>query len=158
MCPGTVPNVSRDESGATLVESAIILPFLVLMVVATFDLGAALNHYLILNRIVYEGTRYAATIPGLKTGEFNNVSLNPEKHADVRDRIVSLISTSELVRRNGYTTGEFEIVTKNSANNWITVTLTVHYHSIFGFFNQMPIKISATGPYLSQTAKEVYGY
>ncbi len=153
------PSRLDDQKGATLVESAIVLPFLLMMVVATYDLGGALNQYLILNRIAYEGTRYAATLPGLKIGEFTPASLNPEKHTEICDRIRALIETSDLVERAGYDPDEFSIVTSNVNNNWVTVVLTVNYRSIFGFFNQMPIKISATGPYLSQAPDaKVYAF
>ena len=148
----------KNEKGATLIESAIVLPFLMMMVVATYDLGGALNQYLILNRIVYEGTRYAATLPGLKLGSYTAQSADSEKHAEIRDRIQSLINTSDLVERNGYSPGEFVVTTANTNNNWVTVSLTVHYHSLFGFFSQMPIKITATGPYLSQSPDAQYGY
>lgn len=133
-----------DEKGTTFIECAIVLPFLAFMVVATYDLGGALNQYLSLTRVVYEGARYAATLPGLELGEYTVVASNAQNQNHVRDRVV------DLLRRSGFDPATFTVVrTKNDNNQWVSITLERPYQSMFGFFNNMPIRVSASGPYLS---------
>lgn len=49
----------RRNPGQSLIEFALILPLLLLVVMALFDIGRAVFHYSILNTAVREGTRYA---------------------------------------------------------------------------------------------------
>src|SRR5689334_4871566 len=91
-----LPRKSKEnEKGATMLECAIVLPFLAFMIVATYDLGGALNQYLSLTRVVYEGARYAATLPGLEVGEYT-VASGAQNQNQVRDRVV------DLLRRSGF--------------------------------------------------------
>ncbi len=137
---------NENEKGATFIECAIVVPFLAFMVIATYDLGGALNQYLSLTRVVYEGARYAATLPGLELGEYIVVSGNAQNQNQVRDRVV------DLLRRSGFDPSTFTLVkTSNDNNQWVSITVERPYESLFGFFNNMPIKVSATGPYLSLT-------
>ena len=145
-----------SERGAAIVEGAAVLPFLVMMILATYDLGGALNQYLTLTRIVYEGARYAATLPGLETNHDNGdepykiisgsqAGPIPMNQSLVRQRIVDLLGKSSF-QWTSFTL----IQTGNDQNIWVSITLEKPYESFFGFFNNMPIRVSASGPYLSQ--------
>lgn len=145
----------KEDSGVALLEGAIVLPFLLTMLFATFDLGAALNQYLLLNRLVYEGTRYAATLPGLETGRFgvttdpSLTSYSPYVVGSGQDKVRSRLIT--LIGRSGFDPSSFTLMsTENSANNAVTVTLQKNYSPMFGFFGNIPLKVTATGPYLSR--------
>lgn len=50
---------NRKFKAQTLVEFALILPFLFLIIMGLFDLGRAIFYYSVLNTAVREGTRFA---------------------------------------------------------------------------------------------------
>jgi len=52
-------NAHIRNRGQSLIEFAIILPLLLLVIMALFDIGRAIFHYSVLNTAVREGTRYA---------------------------------------------------------------------------------------------------
>jgi hypothetical protein len=49
----------RKNPGQSLIEFALLLPLLLVVVMALFDIGRAIFHYSILNTAVREGTRFA---------------------------------------------------------------------------------------------------
>jgi Flp pilus assembly protein TadG len=49
-----------DESGAAIIEFALILPLLMLIVLATLDFGRALNYWVDTTHLASEGARLAA--------------------------------------------------------------------------------------------------
>lgn len=84
---------SNDESGIALVEFLIAFPFLFVFLIGMFDLGVALNKYYTLNRIAYEGTRYAASLPVLEPNSYptaTSVATAPG-HQQVRARVDTLL-------------------------------------------------------------------
>jgi Flp pilus assembly protein TadG len=50
----------RDDSGAALVEFALILPVFALMLFGALDLGKAYNYWIDETQLAHEGARYAA--------------------------------------------------------------------------------------------------
>jgi Flp pilus assembly protein TadG len=132
-----------SEKGVAMLEFTIVAPLMVLMIVATYDLGNALNQYLVLSRVVYEGARYAATLPGLEVQTVSSVDANTPNHNKVRDRVV------DLLKRADFDPDGMVVETQNTNNTWVKVTVTRQYQSIFGFFNNMKITVSASGPFLS---------
>jgi Flp pilus assembly protein TadG len=50
----------HDESGAAIIEFALILPLLMLIVLATLDFGRALNYWVDTTHLASEGARLAA--------------------------------------------------------------------------------------------------
>jgi hypothetical protein len=65
----TLVTYMTDQRGVALLEFSLVAPILVIFVVSIVDLGRALNFYMYLTRLSYEGTRYASAITGLETGE-----------------------------------------------------------------------------------------
>ena len=63
--------------GTLSVEAAFVLPFLIFSTIISVELGRAINQYLTLTRVVYEGSRFAATIPGLTAGTVMTADCNP---------------------------------------------------------------------------------
>lgn len=51
--------VNNKSMGQTLIEFAFILPLLLVLVMALFDIGRAVFYYAVLNNAVREGTRFA---------------------------------------------------------------------------------------------------
>jgi Flp pilus assembly protein TadG len=50
----------RDETGAALVEFALVLPLLALILFAALDVGKAYNYWIDETQLAHEGARYAA--------------------------------------------------------------------------------------------------
>lgn len=143
----------RTERGAALLECTIILPFLVMMIAATYDLAGALNQYLTLTRIVYEGARFAATLPGLELNGVHTAVNQDQHHNDIRKRVVNLLV------KQGFNPDEFSLIsTENSQNEWVTVSVEKKYTGQFRFFDNMPLRVSATGPYLSVSAQDGFEF
>ena len=132
-----------SERGVAMLEFTLVAPFLAMMIVATYDLGSALNQYLALTRVAYEGARYAATLPGLEVKATTSVDPDAPNHNLVRDRVNYLLS------RAGFDSSVANVETENRANVTVRVTVVKSYNSFFGFFNNMPIRVSAEGPFLS---------
>jgi hypothetical protein len=53
-------SVLRRDSGAALVEFALVLPILLLLVFGALDLGKAYNYWIDETQLAHEGARYAA--------------------------------------------------------------------------------------------------
>ena len=132
-----------SERGVAMLEFTLVAPLMALMIVATYDLGNALNQYLALSRVVYEGARYAATLPGLEVTKVSGVDASTPNHNKVRDRVI------DLLQRAGFDSSATSVQTENKTNLWVTVTVAKQYHSMFGFFDSMTIQVSASGPFLS---------
>lgn len=138
----------NSEKGVAMLEFTLIAPLMVLLMIATYDLGNALNQYLSLSRIVYEGTRYAATLPGLEvtganTTEYVAANADTMNHNKVRERVRNLLIKS------GFNVSAATIRTENQNNEWVKITVSEDYNSIFGLFRTLPISVSASGPFLS---------
>jgi Flp pilus assembly protein TadG len=80
----------RDDTGAALVEFALILPVFVLLLFGALDLGKAYNYWIDETQLAHEGARYAA------------VNKNPDPNAsNLVTAIRNQADTAEL--RNGGT-------------------------------------------------------
>jgi len=73
--------------GAILIEFAIVFPVFFLTLLGLFDLAGWLNIHLYASRIVYEGARFAITVPQLEYGDFRGV-INSE--GDLLDSSVTV--------------------------------------------------------------------
>jgi Flp pilus assembly pilin Flp len=59
--------LSRDESGQTLVEFAVVLPLVLLLLLGIMDFGKAFNYWITENQVAAEGARRAAVNLGAAT-------------------------------------------------------------------------------------------
>jgi len=59
--------LSRDESGQTLVEFAVVLPLVLLVLLGIMDFGKAFNYWITENQVAAEGARRAAVNLGSTT-------------------------------------------------------------------------------------------
>jgi Flp pilus assembly pilin Flp len=58
-----VQTIRRSERGANLIETALVLPLLLLLVGGIVDLGGAFNSYIMVTNASREGARYASKFP-----------------------------------------------------------------------------------------------
>jgi len=77
----------RGQSGAAIVEFALVLPFLCLIIVLILDFGRAFNYWIDMTHLANEGARLAA------------VDKVPSGNASLQTYIRNRADTSEL--RNG---------------------------------------------------------
>ena len=74
----TEMRTERKQAGQSMVELALLLPFLLLLLVATVEAGFAMRDYLMLQSVNREGVRWAArTPPGEEyRGHFYDVGIS----------------------------------------------------------------------------------
>jgi hypothetical protein len=56
--------IRRSDRGASLIETALVLPLLLLLVGGIVDFGFAFNNYITITNATREGARYASKLPG----------------------------------------------------------------------------------------------
>jgi Flp pilus assembly pilin Flp len=106
----------RDESGAALVEFALVLPLLLLLVLGALDLGKAFNYWIDETHLAHEAARFAA------------VDKNPGNGATLQQSIKARANTPELQGAiqvcisypNGPTVGEPVEVQITSTYNFLS--------------------------------------
>lgn len=123
------------ESGAAIVEFALILPFLALMVVLILDFGRAFNYWIDTTHLASEGARLAA------------VDHVPTGNASLQDYVRSMADSNEL---------------KNGTSRWITAPLEVCVNPGPGDKVGDPVQVSVTTTYnwlpiLGLAATEIHG-
>lgn len=63
----------RRERGQSLVETAIVLPVLVLLLAAVIDFGRVIDAYIVLTNAAREGARFGSVKPSLTVGEVEQI-------------------------------------------------------------------------------------
>jgi len=76
--------VTRNESGAALVEFVLVLPLLVLLLLGMLDIGKAFNYWIDETHLAHEGARFAA------------VNKNPGPGATLQESLKAQADTPEL--------------------------------------------------------------
>lgn len=76
--------VLHEESGAALVELALVLPLLLVLLLGALDLGKAFNYWIDETHLAHEGARYAA------------VNKNPGPAPSLQESIKAQADTPEL--------------------------------------------------------------
>lgn len=69
-----MPAHFKSRSGQSLVEFALILPFLLLIILGTFDLGRAVYSQTVISNAAREGARYGI-IPGRTTDQIKDAAI-----------------------------------------------------------------------------------
>lgn len=72
--PSTSAGCRRAGRGQSLVELALALPFLLLLLLGTIDIGRAFFDYIQLRNAAYEGARYGARFPNDSSGMQSRVT------------------------------------------------------------------------------------
>ena len=138
--------VMEDQRGTSLIEFALILPFLLVITFTVVDLSRAFHVRSILNSAAREGARTAIGL-GVPAGGVGSDTLSPD-YQQVRSRVREVLSdaglTSSLIQVEG-----------PDGQNQITVTVTNSFNWLYlGAFNQF-----APGTFTNPqalTAKAVY--
>ena len=156
---------STSERGIALMEFLVAIPFLVIMSTSIIDIALVLNQYMLITNAVHAGTRMGSEYAALETGTFSGISAGqssfcpvsataPKNHGEIQARVVELINMSNrrlvpntLCVFTGVRTGL--VPATNPKNNTIFVRIEVRYQGFFPAFNNMPIIIEASGPYVS---------
>jgi hypothetical protein len=63
--------IRRSDRGASLIETALVLPLLLLLVGGIVDFGFAFNNYITITNAAREGARYASRFPNDADGILN---------------------------------------------------------------------------------------
>ena len=144
---------STDIKGVALIEFAVALPFLVLMVLSVADVSLAINNYLKLNWITYEGARYASRVPALEVAvvadDFPETINEYSYQAQVRRRIWDLLATQQLEIAEPMLTTE--LTREPSADDpgtdvhTVKIKIDAQYRGILA---SIPLRVSTSGPYL----------
>jgi len=130
---GAIKN-RRRQQGLAMVEMAIVLPVLLLLMLATAEMGRAFFQYNTLTKSVRDGVRHLASYAiNPSTGIFN---ISPELANDARNLVVygnSLGSGQALLP--GLTTGDVLVDSPDGVN--VRVRAAYQYAPMLG--NQLPL-------------------
>lgn len=145
----------RSMQGQVILEFAIILPIFVMLFILTFEIGRALQVYLALSRLAYEGARYASTQPGLEEGCFDSGAAAGTGNTYVTyTTIGGLIAAHSAGQHYPFQLSVALSCSCDDPTHTIThdknVRVTVHsmYQPIFNIMPQIPIRVEAVGAYL----------
>ena len=90
----------QGKKGQSMVELALILPFLLLLLVATVEAGFALRDYLMVQSVNREGVRWAVRTPPTHGREEAITHLRDEEIPEVFDRILVAADEGGLRRED----------------------------------------------------------
>jgi len=166
--------VRRSEKGVSMLEFAIILPFMVILLVGTVDLSFGLLNYMSLSQIVREGVRLGSTLPGLTERIFDNSDSDydtaitscdthpgppgfPCGHALMHRRVNQLRQLNANLF--GMDNQEFSISSTftrdlgagltDTNEDTVRVVVSTRFDGIF--LSSWPIQVSQVAPYLSRS-------
>ena len=130
------PRITRarrktDDTGAELIELAIVLPILLLVVAGIMDFGFLFQRYEVVTNAAREGAR-VAVLPGYGT-------------ADVQARVQSYLTASGLTATPTVPPPVIGTVLLPSGLSVTTVTVNVQYPSQFSFIGPIAAMIGGTG-------------
>jgi len=117
----TSKETKRRERGQSLVETAIVLPILLLLVAAVVDFGRAFDAYIVLTNAAREGARFG--------------SVNPElSETGVKDLVVAdvLGSGTNITQMTGFTTDNVTVEGQAPGSEVVKVTVTYQFDLWFG--------------------------
>lgn len=140
---------SREGSrGSVVLEFTVVAPFIVFLILATVDVGNALDRYLTLTRISYEGARFGAAIAALEAGTFGKVELNDPTVASTNQSKIHT-RVNDLLELNN-----FDFLTANvettRISREITVSISIPHHSFINAIGKLDLSVSSNAPYLVQ--------
>jgi Flp pilus assembly protein TadG len=120
------PNTGEDRGlGQSLVETAIVLPILLLFLAAVVDFGRAFDAYIVLTNAAREGARY--------TVNRDPPPLTPEIVQIVVDDVVG--SGTNISAMGGFTVTNVSVISNTDA---ATVTVWYDFNLLFGGLIGLP--------------------
>ena len=109
------------ERGQSLVETAVVLPILLLLLAAIIDFGRAFDAYIILTNAAREGARFGATNPELTEEEVKALVVE-----DV------LGSGTNVTQMTGFTVDDVTVDGQAEGSEVVAVTVTHQFDLWFG--------------------------
>jgi len=92
---------SRTSRGIALLELAIVMPFFLLVMIGTFEIGRAFNQYLILTQIAYEGVRAGSQLAEVSPACFGKYAYgDPPPETEQTDQ--GVLAHAAILSRVGY--------------------------------------------------------
>lgn len=147
MCVWRTKKGVHEEKGASLVETALVMTFLLLLVAGIVDFGGAFQNYIIITNAAREGARTAARLPCKRTGG------SDDNTAALRNAIVQSVTReaagSNLTLAADQITVTPDPVTESCpvAGEPFEIRVTVRYQALLGGILGMaefPVSNSAT--------------
>jgi len=125
--------VSRDETGQSLVEFAVVLPLVLLVLLGIMDFGKAFNYWITENQVASEGARRAAVNLGSAT---------------LQQYVLSQIKVTEL-HDNASVCVSFPDSGQTTVGHPVKVTVAIKYAWLpvlkrFGSVGSLTLRNSAT--------------
>ena len=117
----------RRERGQSLVETAVVLPILLLLLAAIVDFGRAFDAYIILTNAVREGARFGATNPEVAGDDLKQL---------VVDDVIG--SGTNVTRLTGFGLDDVEVYGQFEGSTEVIVTATVQFDLWFGRLIGLP--------------------
>lgn len=152
---------AAGERGVMMVETAVISPFLILLLFVVVDVGGMLCDYMTLSHITGVALRYGVARPALEPGTFTSTyplvaGTVPLQHRNIHNRIFRLCQLYGI--EQSFDGDEIRITTIYQPVNTLTVspdedTVTVriegiNYRSFFNFFGLFSLRVTEQGGYL----------
>lgn len=142
-------NMVRNQRGLATVEMAIGLPVLLLLMLATAELGRLISQYDTLNNAVRDGARYAASVSAQGSTGFVIIT------STIQNNVANLVATGN-VNGNGAPLlpglSPSDVSVSATGNQlYVEVSVTYNYEPItgptlqtFGLGNVMPLAVPLT--------------
>ena len=126
---GRVRNLAKNESGGTIAELAILLPFLIVMVGAVAELGRFFQTYATLSKSTRAAARYLSRVADSETNEARakNVAVCGKIDCTGVNPVASGLTSTNVAVNVEFPSG--------SAGNPITVTVSIQNYNFQPLFN-----------------------
>lgn len=127
-------NKMKREQGSSLVEVALMIPVLLVLLLATFDIGNGFTTFIALSNAAREGARW--------------LSLNPNDNAGALTRIAT--EAGQVGLASGSYTPTITVQPDGTGNTSVTVLITYPYPMLFGALLN-PFQNPVSGPAIPAT-------
>ena len=129
---------TRRRQGATIVETAIVLPVIILLIIGTLDLGIGVYGYNTLAEAVRVGSRYAIVHGSQSKSPVGPASNDATIESVVRASTPGVLS-SRMTVTSSWPNGD------NAPGNLVTVTTSYRFNPIlFWVFTSRGLTLSST--------------
>lgn len=138
----------KQEDGAVLIETAVVVPLLIVLLLSVFDIGTMLCKHMEISRIAYEGARYAASLPGFDQRLANNSSFEYK----VREHMKQLYNIYGLKAEDSLVEMNYQTV---SGVSHISIAFSTEYSALTPLFSSITqLRSQAKTPYLYPATDE----
>jgi len=146
------------ELGAATTEFALCCPMLVIVITASLDFASVLGQFGQMEEAIHDGIRYASSLSGLETGDFQGLSTGASStcgpnnssalHQLLQNRVLELIRTnSRNLDLSSLCIDSQVQVSPNGGLN-LRLRIQVNYNGVFPAAANLPLSVEAMGPIL----------